>query len=140
MDYPQLHLIQKISEVAPEVEVLWPPQCLIHLHTIKLLALAAAVALCSYCPVPLQLTQFLLWFRLVPVCPLPIYFLPPLTFHSRHTCLLSEDRTLHGSPPHVQCDQYKGQGPCTQTPPMTKREGLMAGETMWWGQVHVCVC
>lgn len=33
---PQFYLIGKFSKVAAEVEVLWPPQCLIHLHTMKL--------------------------------------------------------------------------------------------------------
>lgn len=32
----QFNLIEEISEVAAKVQVLWPPQCLIHLHTIKL--------------------------------------------------------------------------------------------------------
>lgn len=104
------------------------------------LVLAAASCLCSYCPVPLQPTHFLLLLCLVPPCPLPIYFLLPLTFHSSRACLLSEDRLLHGSPPHVQCDQYKGQGPCTRTPSLTKREGLKAGETVWLWHVPVRAC
>lgn len=138
---PQFYLIGKISKVAAEVEVLWPPQCLIHLHTMKLDWLWLLPFLCVriilYLCRPLG---FCCSLRLVPVCPLPIYFLLPLTFHSPHTCLLSEDRPLCGSPPHVQCDQYKGQGPCTQTPPLTKREGLKAGETAWWVQVRVRAC
>lgn len=71
-------------------------------------------------------------------CPLPIYFLLPLTFHSSHACLLSEDRPLHGSPPHVQCDQYKGQGPCTRTPSLTKREGLEARGSARPSHVPAC--
>lgn len=128
--YPQFHLIQKISEVATEVEVLWPPQCLIHLHTIKLdwlwpppcLWVHIFLYLCN----PLGLCCCLALSQCV-LC-------QSISCSHRPFILLihvssQRDRPLHGSPPHVQCDQYKGQGPCTQTPPLTKREGLKAGET-----------
>lgn len=140
VDYPQFHLVQKTSEVASEVNVRWPPQCLIHLHRIKVVWLQLLPFLSVYIVPYLSGLLFLLLPRFIPQCPLPIYFLLPLTFHSSHTCLLSEDRPLHGSPSHVQCDQYKGQGPCTRTPPLTKREGLKAGETVWWVPVHCHTC
>lgn len=139
--YPQFHLILEISEGR-----CWGGSALTSAmfdsftHNKAGLALAAAISLCSYVPLPLQRTQFLMLARLVPVCPLPIYFLLPLTFHSLHACLLSEDRPSRWSPPHVQCDQYKGQGPCTQNPTLTKREGLKAAETVWWVPAHVCEC
>lgn len=91
-------------------------------------------------PNPLQPTRVFSLPCLVPLCPLSIFLLLPLTFHSPHICLLSEDRPLCGSPPHVQSDQYKGQGPWTGTPPLTKREGLKAEEPQRWMQVRVRAC
>lgn len=119
----------------------WPQPCTIHLNTMKIgLAPAAAACLRSCCPVTLQPRLTFCCFALPcpQPCPLPIYFLLPLTFHSSHACLLSEDRPLLGSPPHVQCDQYKGQGPCTRTPSLTKREGLKARGSAW--PLHVPAC
>lgn len=139
--YPQFHLIQKISEVAAEVGVLWPPQRLIHLHTIKLYWLWLLPFLCVhivlYLCSPLSFCCCLVLSQCVLCQSISCSHWPFISLIH-----VSSQRTgsLRGSPPHVQCDQYKGQGPCTQTPPLTKREGLKAGETAWWVKVRVCAC
>lgn len=137
----QFHLIRETAEVPTEVEVLLTSAVFYSFkHNETGLAPAAAACLRSCCPVTLQPRHTFCCFALPcpQPCPLPIYFLLPLTFHSSHACLLSEDRPLLGSPPHVQCDQYKGQGPCTRTPSLTKREGLKARGSAW--PLHVPAC
>lgn len=154
--YLQFHWIRETTEAPTEVEVLLT-SAVFHSfkHNETQLALAVAACPCLRCPVTLR-SQFTFCCFALPCpqpCPLPIYFLLPLTFHSSHACPRSEDRPLLKSPPHVQCDQYKGQGPCTRTPSLTKREGLKArgsarpshvpclctfGQVRVHAHVHVC--
>lgn len=141
VDCLQFHLIRENAEVPAEVEVLLTSAVFYSFkHNESGLAPAAAACLRSCCRVSLQPRLTFCCFALPcpRPCPLPIYFLLPLTFHSSHACLLSEDRPLLGSPPHVQCDQYKGQGPCTRTPSLTKREGLKARGSAWPSHVPAC--
>lgn len=134
MDCLQFHWIRETTEVPTKVEVLLTSAVFYSFKLNKTrLAPTVPACLCSCCPVTLwPLLTFCCFAVPCPQpCPLPIYFLLPLTFHSSHACPLSEDRPLLGSPPHVQCDQYKGQGPCTRTPLLTKREGLKARGSAW---------
>lgn len=139
---------EKISEVATAVEVLWPPQCLIHLHTTtldwprllscplvhNLLCLWNLSVFC--CCLALSL-----WILCQSICCSHWPFILLMHVSPQRTGPCMEDLLMFNGI-NTKGRDLVHNPPSPPSPPLTKREGLRDGEIVWcvcqYVSMHVC--